>query len=264
MTLLHGSDLTELFPIIPYDPSIKPKLVPWLVDGMFQLGKINAVFGFEKAGKSRLLTWLMLHAWHGKPVWDIVPTTQPRRTLWLAGEEQPEDIIGRIQRQAAFAGFVPAKLDLASKLSFMPAAGLRMDQESYRVWLADEIKKGGYDTIIVDPLRRVHGGDENDNTMMSRIYNDWRKWTNDNKWTIIIVHHTGHKKDDAQWERMATWSRGATDLPAILDAAIFVERQTQRDLLIRRQGRYAPRPPFKLEDGNDEEFAFRLKLGEKV
>jgi hypothetical protein len=101
--------------------------------------------------------------------------------------------------------------------------------------------------------------------MMSRIYNDWRMWTNKHGWTMQVVHHTGHQRDDANWDRIATWARGATDLPAILDTAIFVERKIKgSELLIRRQGRYVPRPALDMVDGNEVKFAFQLGAGAKV
>lgn len=253
------------YPFIPFDPSLKAVPVPWLVDGFFQLGKINGVFGFEKSGKSRLLTWLLLHCLAGKDVWNIVSVQQPRRILWLAGEEQLADITARIQRMAVFAGIDTAKLDLSTRLSFMPAAGYRMDIAPWRKSLEMRMLAGGYDTLIIDPLRRVHGGDENDNTMMAQVFNDWRMWSNQYGITLLIVHHTGHQRDDANWNRIATWARGATDLPAILDTAIFVERLIKANsLLIRRQGRYVPRDPLNMIDGNEVNFAFKLASDAKV
>jgi hypothetical protein len=61
---------------------------------------------------------------------------------------------------------------------------------------------------------------------------------------------------DADESRIATWSRGATDLPAILDWACYLKRfvkDKKTDLLkIMRRGRASPHEDLRILDCGDE------------
>lgn len=242
-----------------YSTEVEIRETPWFVREMWQWGKINVMFGPEKSGKSRLLNWVLVNCFANPAVLDMGVDKVPSKVLYLAAEELSEDVNARMLRYMAFAGKVPKKTILP--IDFISASGLRLDFAQQRKWLEDKLINEGYDLLVIDPLRRVHGADENDNTAMSHIFNDFRRWTNSHGITMVLLHHTGKLSDDADYNRIATWSRGATDLAAILDTAQFVDRLDERNIRLVRSGRFRPVKPMMLADGLDDEFVFRRKLG---
>lgn len=241
--------LDDLYPIKVFDPTLEPQPVKWMIENLWQEGKLNGVFGAEKSGKSRLLAWLLVALLGDRQEsvgLRIMSKKQPK-TLYLLGEETQEDVTARFVRYMKLQNVSTDEMPL----SFINAAGMRLEKEEYRKWLEAKIKE--YDLLIIDPLRRVHGADENDNSVMALVNNDLRRWSNSYGLTIILVHHTGKLNEfmQDQEDRIATWSRGATDLAAILDTAMLVNRYQRDKIKVIRRGRFPPQPDLKLLDHGD-------------
>lgn len=223
----------------------------WLIENIWQLDKINTMTGFEKSGKSRLMNWLLVSLYKGD-VFDRYYCL-PRRILYLCGEEQITVVNSRIKTYANIQGIDAKEIDI----TFMEAAAMRLDIVKERKDLLEKVLE--YDVVVIDPLRRVHGADENDSQAMSNIYNDFRQWSNRHRKTIILLHHTPKIGIDTDMSRIAAWFRGSTDLPAILDTAQYVDRghfstknKIPYDIQLIRQGRFPPMEPLKIVDLGDE------------
>ena len=96
-------DYDALHPIRPYDPDAKYEPPEWLFEGLAIKGRVNGVFGNEKAGKSRLLNWLLVGAMIGEPVIGV-RTNRPGRVLYLLGEEMFGITSTRLRRYATLQG----------------------------------------------------------------------------------------------------------------------------------------------------------------
>lgn len=252
-------NLDTTYPTKAFSLDVQVREIPWYVRELWQKGKINVMFGPEKSGKSRLLNWVLVNSFLHPNVLDMGIDWAPSRVLYLAAEELAEDVNARMLRYIGLAGAVPRKTLLP--IDFVAASGMRLEFEQQRKWLEQKILDGGYDLVVIDPLRRVHGADENDNTQMSKIFNEFRRWTNSHGITLILLHHTGKLSEDANYDRIATWSRGASDLAAILDTAQFVDRLSAKEVKLVRAGRFRPVKPMVLLDGQDDEYVYRRKLG---
>ena len=125
---------------------------------------------------------------------------------------------------------------------------MRLDFKKQRDELLEQILDDDYEMLVMDPWRRVHGADEDKSMVMSPIYNDLRRWSNRHGLTIVLIHHTPKISMDTDMTRMASWFRGSTDLPAILDTAQYVDRVRKDKIIVRRQGRFPPLPPFEIVD----------------
>lgn len=241
-------NLDEQFPVESYNPEMERQTIPWLVRGLWQRGKINGVAGYEKSGKSRLLGWVIVGLHQGKVLGlDVVGITAPR-ILYLCGEETKETVNERITKYAELQG-VDNKL---FRIDFMDAASLQLELKPRREWLLQKLLDGEYDILVMDPLRRLHGANEDKSTEMAPILNDIRKWSNRQGLTVILLHHTGKIGDETDMDRIASWFRGSTDLAAIVDTATYVQRTSSRTISIRRQGRFEPVPNLLLNDLGDE------------
>lgn len=237
-------NLNELFPIVAFDPNMRTVKVEWTIEGIWQEGKINGMLGPEKSGKSRLMAWLLAGLMTGKKPLGLM-TRPPERLLYLAGEETIEDVTARLLLYARMQG---ADSDMLS-IDFISAAGMRLETAQYRDWLAAKLPH--YDMVVIDPIRRVHGGDEDSNTEMSAFHNSLRQWSNNLGLTFVLVHHTGKLNEEANLDRIATWARGNTDFAAIVDTATFVNRISGSDIRLLRAGRFPPLEPLRIKDGSD-------------
>lgn len=243
------------------DPSAEPIPVSWLVPGIMMEGKINMMFGPEKAGKSRFLRLVMGHMYAGTDLWGQ-PVRAPKRLLYLAAEEQPEQVSSSLLRYYLAAGGKLDAIKWEDRVTIVRAAGMRLDKADQRAWLREEIESGGYDALFLDPLRRVHAARENNNDEMALINNALREWTNSLGITLLVIHHTGKiNEEESNMDRIATWSRGAGDVTSILDWATFITRRGMANVHVRRAGRDTPRGPLVLRDTGEGQ-AWPLSAGQ--
>lgn len=246
-------NLDELFPIRPYRPDSQLPPTHWWLKPWLMAGKINFVFGPEKSGKSRLLAWLLASWFVKKSTLPAELYEGPKRIMYLAGEELPEEVEARLRQYIKLLGGDPAT---PLPIVFISASGMRLELPHYRHWLESKMHQHECDCLLIDPLRRVHQGDENSNNDMALLSNELRRWTNNNGWTAVIVHHTGKLNEFADPNRIATWSRGCTDLATVLDLAVFITPvgnpgANGRSLRVLRAGRFRPVPPLLITDLTD-------------
>ena len=255
----------DLYKMTAMDPEWVARDVAWVVPGVIMANKINGLFGAEKAGKSRLLGWLLAHAYHGADVWDE-PTMVPGRTLYLCGEETKEIVATRLRTYSRLAGLPWPGIAWEEAITFCDATGMRLDLAGQRAWLGAELESGTYNMLVVDPLRRVHGGKESSNDEMAPLINEFRSWSNKLGITLVLLHHTGKLNEESDETRMATWSRGASDLVAILDWGCYLKRVKARPgtpdkVTLMATGRAAPRDDLAILDHADRAPAWVLVNG---
>jgi RecA-family ATPase len=239
---MNPKQLDEAFPVIPFD---------WLVEGLWQKWKINMITGYVKSGKSRLTNWLLSGLSKGT-VLDNLSCYKPKRILYLAGEEVVEHVNQRLANYATLQG---VELEKLANIDFIFATGMKLNLDWYQKWLGPKLRD--YDLLVIDPLRRVHSADENDNTEMAAVNTVIRQWSNDMDLSMVIIHHTPKPSEYADMNRMENWIRGAGDIAAIVDTAMFVEKMANGRIMVRREGRYAPLGPLFVQDnGNDPDMGF--------
>jgi RecA-family ATPase len=216
-------------------------------------GKVNGVAAPEKSGKSRLVNWLLVGMYRGYVLG--LPTIEPPKTLYLAAEETVEDDLqSRLLQYAALQGVPPALLDI----HFMAAMGMRLEQVQQRSWLEQRLLDEDFGMVLIDPLIRVHGAQENDNHEMSKILTFLRHLATKRKVTVIIVHHSPKPTEETNLLRMNSWFRGASDIAAVIDMGMYVNRlkNTKKPndpelIQLLRGGRTPPMAPLMIRDDGD-------------
>jgi RecA-family ATPase len=249
-----------------HDGAAHEKQAPldWLVDNMILRGKITGLLGAEKSGKSRLACYILAQMLPTADArnsavlrWDVGGTWANhhgfKRVLYLNAEERRIDVQARINRYALRLGLPPSN---DWPIDYVSAMGMQLQRDSERrAFETVFLESGKYDLLMLDPLRRVHTGDENNNSEMAPLHNDLRRWSDKYGLGIVLTHHTPKLGEDADLERIATWSRGNTDLASLLDGAICLRTTaTGADRTIRvmkRLGRFATMPDVQLVDKGD-------------
>lgn len=241
--------MDALYPIVKFDPNMRSKPKRWLIDNLWQVGKINGVAGAEKSGKSRLLTWLLVGMAKGE-VLGLQCTEGMPKTLYLAAEETVEDDLhARLMQYAALQGVPPNQLDL----HFMAAMSMRLDLKAQQKWLEEKLLDEDFALLVIDPLIRVHGADESDNSKMTNMLTAMRHWATKRKVTIVFLHHTPKLNNEfIDMDRIANWFRGASDIAAVLDTAQYVDRIAKNEIKLLRAGRFPPLPPLEINDLGDQ------------
>jgi RecA-family ATPase len=262
----HSLNLDELFPVVKGSLDMEPYRVDWLVNDLWQYKKINALTGYVKTGKSRLLSYVLGGLSNGNVLG--LNCRLPNRIIYLAGEEPVPQINERIAHYARLQRADPSAI--LERIDFITAVGMQLQRPEYQRWFVDKLVNEEYDMMIIDPLRRVHSADENSNNEMAAIMNAMRQWANKQFCTIIFVHHTPKPNLETDLTRMETWFRGASDIAAIVDTATFLDKLDSQTLQLRREGRFAPLPHLIVRDlGHEPDRGFetvgvRSKRKEKV
>lgn len=260
----------ERFPSVGHSADAKPVAVPWLVDSILLRGKVTAVLGPEKSGKSRFICFMLAHML-GSPDGGVVlkgDDGKPwcghggiKKVLYLNAEEMEVDVQARINQYALAVGYVPRD---DWPITYVPAAGMELQNAQERQGLERAyLQSGEYDVVVLDPLRRVHLGDEDSNSGMAPLNNDIRRWNQKYGATWMLVHHSPKFSEFADMERIATWSRGNSDLATMVDGAICLNNcggsQGQQVRTVKRMGRFPPQEDISLLDDGDPK-GFRVRL----
>jgi hypothetical protein len=250
MTADETAALERAFPTVEHSPLLHPVEKQWVLTSTWLYARINFVAGPEKAGKSRLMQWLLASALtDGDNRLGIAcGAHRPKRWLYLCAEESPGEVAQRLRTYAITMGKTADLLPI----SYHDASMMMLDRHDVRTRLERFMLLKGYDGLIIDPLRRVHMANENDNTAMAGMNNAFRRWCKLGI-TLLLVHHTGHMGEGFDPHRIASWLRGATDVATALDAATMVWRPTLGGdkVIVYRSGRFAPVTPVNVRDGGD-------------
>lgn len=279
MKIAKPEALLERHPISPFDPHKEYPPEEWFIENMFLSGgKVNGLFGAEKSGKSRLLNWIIASALSGLDPWVGAHLKKPpQKIFYMRGEENEKSIVERLVRYSEKLRTNPD--EWVDRIDFMDASDFHMERESYHTWLLDRILQSGADLVVMDPLRRMHGANEDSSNEMAPIHGLWRRWTDRYNFDILVVHHTGKVPEGTDLSRIASWTRGTSDFGAILDSALMVMRNglatfvegsdapPKQGLQIVRAGRFAPVPQVSIMDNTDDGnpvFEFSSEIREKL
>jgi KaiC/GvpD/RAD55 family RecA-like ATPase len=201
-------------------------------------GRVVLLTGGGGAGKSHLSLSLAVTLATGLPIGSLyVPpltlTRHPRaRVLVVFGEETLSEVTARLDAVCRSVRFKTSSsgegaregLDASmrervrDRVEIIAGCGrdLRLtNREGDPLPLADRVVeriKGAardgdpYVLVVLDPMTRFNGADENDNAAAARMVTTLERLTNDTRTTVIAVHHSG------KGESAATNARGASAL----------------------------------------------------
>ena len=201
-------------------------------------GRVVLLTGGGGAGKSHLSLTLAVTLATGLPVGSFyvpprVLTRHPRpRVLVVFGEETLTEVTARLDAVCRSVRFKTAHsgdgardgLDqsmrerVRDRVDIIAGCGrdLRLtgregDSLPMADYVVDRIRGAARDgdpyvLVVLDPMTRFNGADENDNAAAARMVTTLERLTNDTRTTVIAVHHSG------KGESAATNARGASAL----------------------------------------------------
>jgi len=218
-----------------------PKALPgggWLVEGLWGRQAVGVVGGIPKAGKTWLGLDLAVAVAAGVPALGRFRVHDPGTVLLYIAEDQAHEVRERIAGIAQSAGVDLERLPVG--LITEPA--LRLDLDADRDRLNAALAKLKPRLLVLDPLVRLHRGDENSSAEISDILGFLRQMQREHSTAILLVHHV--RKAGAGDTGQAL--RGSGDLHAWGDSNLYVTRQDGKTILVPEHRAHPPIAPITI------------------
>jgi len=206
----------------------------WLVEGLWSEEAVGFVGGIPKSGKTWLALEIAVAVASGRPCLGRYAVSNPGPVLLFAAEDAPPEV--RIRG----AGLAKARgIDferLAVGLIHQPV--LRLDLDEDRQALAATVAQIQPRLLVLDPLVRLHRGDENSSAEISDLLGFLRQLQREHHVAVLLVHHI--RKSGASQPGQAL--RGSGDLHAWGDSNLYLLRREQQ-VVLQAEHRAQPAPP---------------------
>ena len=212
---------------------------PWLVDGLWAEQAVGFIGGTPKSCKTWLSLELAVAVASGRPCLGRFPVRRPGPVLVYAAEDAAVAVRERVEGIAK-ARTVPLER-LAVGLITEP--GLRLDSAEHCERLDATLAKVRPRLLVLDPLVRLHRGDENSAGDVSRMLGFLRQLQREHQVAIALVHHV--RKSGASQPGQAL--RGSGDLHAWSDSSLFLLKRKRRLELHAEHRSHRPPEPFAVE-----------------
>jgi regulatory protein RepA len=192
----------------------EPPLPIYIVDPYLQAGENAVVAGAGGVGKNFFLLSMTVSICTGTPFYGYhVP--QKRRVLYVMAERSTASFRRRLYKVTQ--ALLPQgderkqfKRDLMENCVVRILSGehLSLIEFEHGQWvpavaavdeLIAELRKAKIEVMILDPMSRLHGGDENDNSAMSAFTKALERISQATGCSIVLVHHTGKSGSGDQY-----------------------------------------------------------------
>ena len=213
----------------------------WLVEQLWGASSVGVIGGAPKCSKTWLGLDLALSVATGTACLGryAVPAAGPV-LVYLAEDALPV-VRERVEGMARHRG-----LDLAGvEIHVITAPTLRLDREPHRTRLFATAQRLQPRLLLLDPLVRLHGIDENHATEVAELLAYFRSLQRELDLSVVLVHHT--RKNATGGVAAGQGLRGSSDLHAFGDSNLYLRRTRDR-LVLSSEHRAAPAsPPVYLE-----------------
>ena len=169
----------------PSELEDRPLNQQWLVDTLWARHAVGIIGGEPKCGKSFLALELAVAVAAAVPCLRHFPTAHPGRVLMYTAEDAGHLVRSRLEGIARAAATPFHQLDIA--LIDVPA--LRLDQHADRQRLHDTVERLTPRLLVLDPLVRLHGVDENAVAEIAPILAFLRDLQRRFETAVVLVHH---------------------------------------------------------------------------
>ena len=203
----------------------------WLVDALWSEQAVGILGGEPKCGKSMLALDLAVAVAAGVPCLRHFAAATPGPVLLFAAEDAGHIVRARLEGICHAAG-APFET-LAIAIIDVPA--LRLDHAEDRQRLLHTVQRIGPRLLVLDPLVRLHGIDENAAAEVAPILGFLRTIQRRFQTAVLLVHHA--RKGGASRPGQAL--RGSSELHAWGDSNLYLRRR-KRAIIMTVEHRAAP------------------------
>ena len=201
----------------PVDLEDRPRHQHWLIDTLWGREAVGIIGGEPKCGKSFLALDLAVAVASGVPCLRHFPAAQPGPVLMYAAEDAGHLVRSRLEGIARAAATPFHHLDIA----VIDVPALRLDHHSDRQGLHQTVERLTPRLLVLDPLVRLHGVDENAVAEIAPILGFLRDLQRQFNTAVVLVHHA--RKSAAARPGQAL--RGSSELHAWGDSNLYLRRR---------------------------------------
>lgn len=213
----------------------------WLVEQLWGASSVGVIGGAPKCSKTWLGLDLALSVATGTPCLGRYAVVQPGPALVYLAEDALPVIRERVQGMARQRGLALDDIEL----HVITAAQLRLDREPHRTRLFETARRLRPKLLLLDPLVRLHGIDENHAGEVAGLLAYFRTLQRELDLSVVLVHHT--RKNAAGGAAAGQGLRGSSDLHAFGDSNLYLRRSRDRLVLSSEHRAAAAAPPVYLE-----------------
>src|SRR5271167_3132213 len=213
----------------------------WLVEQLWCDNSVGVIGGAPKCAKTWLGLDMALSVATGTPCLGKYAVPQPGPVLVYLAEDALPVVRERVAGMARHRG-----LDLAGvDIHVITAPTLRLDRGADRTRLLETTRRLRPRLLLLEPLVRLHGIDENDAGEVAELLAYFRSLQRQFELSVLLVHHT--RKNAAGGVAAGQGLRGSGDIHAFGDSNLYL-RRTREHLVLSSEHRAAPASaPVSLE-----------------
>jgi RecA-family ATPase len=208
----------------------------WLVEQLWGDSSVGVIGGAPKCSKTWLGLDMALSVASGTACLGKYAVGRPGPVLVYLAEDALPTVRQRVAGMAQHRG-----LELAAvEMHVITAPTLRLDREPHRGRLFDTARRLRPRLLLLDPLVRLHGIDENHAGEVAALLAYFRSLQRELDLSVVLVHHT--RKNAPGGLAAGQGLRGSSDIHAFGDSNLYL-RRTKEYLLLSSEHRAAPAAP---------------------
>lgn len=229
--------LDQMLPVVRVGELPSEELAErWLVEELWCAQAVGVIGGAPKCAKTWLGLDLALSVATGTPCLGKYAVLEPGPVLIYLAEDALRVVRERIEGMARHRG-----LDLDQvEIHVITAPVLRLDQDRDRQRLWETTRRLRPRLVVLDPLVRLHGIDENHAGDVAELLAYIRALQRELGSSVMLVHHT--RKNAGDGVVAGQGLRGSGDIHAFGDSNLYLQR-TKEHLTLSSEHRAAPASP---------------------
>jgi len=213
----------------------------WLIDQLWGASSVGVIGGAPKCSKTWLALDMALSVATGTACLNKYDVPEPGPVLVYLAEDALTVVRERVDGMARQRG-----LDLdAVDVHVITAPTLRLDRGPHRTQLVETARRMRPRLLLLDPLVRLHGIDENNAGEVAQLLAYFRSLQREMDCSVVLVHHT--RKNAAGGVAAGQGLRGSSDIHAFGDSNLYLRRSRERLVLSSEHRAAAAAPPVYLE-----------------
>jgi hypothetical protein len=204
----------------------------WLVEQLWCANSVGVIGGAPKCAKTWLGLDIALSVATGTPCLGKYNVPERGPVLVYLAEDALRSVRERIDGIARHRG-----LDLSEvEIQVITVPVLRLDQERDRTRLWETARRLRPRLLVLDPLVRLHGIDENRAGEVAELLAYFRSLQRELGLSVLLVHHT--RKNAGDGVAAGQGLRGSSDIHAFGDSNLYL-RRTEQHLILSSEHRAA-------------------------
>jgi len=197
----------------------------WLIDQLWGAAAVGVIGGAPKCSKTWLALDMSLSVATGTPCLGRYAVPDPGPVLIYLAEDSLAMVRERVEGMARHRSL---QLDTVP-IHVITAPVLQLDREPHRSQLRQTARQLRPRLLLLDPLVRLHGIDENHAGEVAELLAYFRSLQRELNLAVILVHHT--RKNAAGGAAAGLGLRGSSDIHAFGDSNLYLRRTSQRLML---------------------------------